>query len=439
MKKKITIIGLILLLIFSPIVIGDWPMYQHDAANTGYSQASFPNSFNQIWFKSYIVDLNINMIAAFNSPVTSNGKIFIIGDQITDNNGLLCALNQNNGSLIWKTEITPFTKYSFQGTNSPAVYNGKIYVTLNSLLTLKSISKLICLDENTGDILWEKSFFGTTGYSSVTIADDKVFVGGHFTFRIPISWLSVFDAVDGELLWRKTLFGYLESTSAVYENKVIVTTGPLSGILSEKIISLFSRKSRVYVFNINDGQEIWKKRVEGCIIQSSPAVANDIIFISTNKKVLNKLDCKIYGLDIEIGDEIWHQDINQKKGGSWPSSISSPSVGYGKVFVTDSDGCLHVYNQENGDLIWEKEILLDNPNSGSDVFASPVIIDEKVIVGANDDHGIENNELFMFNESSGELIWNIKLNGSTSAPFIVSNEMLFVNDGFNKRGIFAFG
>jgi len=45
----------------------------------------------------------------------------------------------------------------------------------------------------------------------------------------------------------------------------------------------------------------------------------------------------------------------------------------------------------------------------------------------------------MFNESSGELIWNIKLNGSTSAPFIVSNEMLFVNDGFNKRGIFAFG
>ena len=52
-----------------------WPMYQHDSANTGYSQASFPNSFNQIWNKSYKEDFNITMASVRTSPVTSNGKL----------------------------------------------------------------------------------------------------------------------------------------------------------------------------------------------------------------------------------------------------------------------------------------------------------------------------------------------------------------------------
>lgn len=472
MNKNILAIGIVILLIVSslaPITVGNifaksnnrtttqeelkqslnpplessWPMYQHDAANTGYSQATFPNSFDQIWFKSYQNDLNINWISQFTSPVTSNGKIFIQGDVSKQQNwsGVICALNQNNGSLIWKKEIPAPVTLSFQSYKSPAIYDGKIFVTLNSFFTLKSISKIVALDENTGEILWEKTFLGTTAYSSVTVAEGKVFVGGHFTFIVPISWLYVFDINNGELLWQKTLIGYLEATPVVLDNKVFVPTGSLSGMLltfpPKYTFPKFSGKSRIYAFNMDTGQKIWMRQVKGHLLQCSPTIANGKLFVPSNIIELNKWNCRLSALDVETGKEIWYHDMNQEKRAAWPSSISTPSVAYGKVFVTDSDGWLRAWNQETGDLIWDREIFPDYPNACSWCFASPVIIDEKVIVGANADTSIYNNELFMYNESNGELIWNIKIDGESSAPFIVSNEMLYVNEGEN--GIYAFG
>ena len=420
-----------------------WPMYQCDAANTGYSNASFPNSFNQIWFKSYQQIFNTSIVSLFASPVTSNGKLFITCDKPEHDDrryGVICALNQNNGSLIWKKEI-PINANAlsgFYGFHSPAVYNGKIFTVLGCFLTIMSKSKIVALDENTGDVLWEKSFFGMSYYSSVTVADDKVFVCGHLTFS-PISWLYAFDTNNGDLLWRKTLFGYLEVTPAVSENKIFVATSRHSGmLLTKNLFPKFSGKSRIYAFNIDNGLKIWMKQVKGDLIQCSPAVSNGKLFVPSNIFVLNKFwYCRISSLDVETGGEIWYRDINQEKGVMWPSSISTPSLAYDKVFVSSSSGWLRAIDQESGDLIWEIEIKPNVLLAGSCVSASPIVIDEKVIVGANADTCIRNNEFFMFNESSGEYIWSIKFDGKSYAPFIVSNGMLFVNDGWN--GIYAFG
>jgi len=425
----------------SPPMDSAWPMYQHDAANTGYSEASFPNSFNQIWFKSYQQDLNTSMVSMFASPITSNGKLFITGDK-PEQNGVICALNQSNGSLIWKKELPLNNKafIGFYGYHSLAFYEGKVFTVLGCFFTAVSRSKIIALDENTGDILWEKSFFGVSFYSSVTVVDDKVFVCGHLTF-FPISWLYVFDADSGDLLWRKTLFGYIETTPVVFDNKVFVAPGRISGLLltGYAIFPLYSGKSKVYAFNIDNGEELWMKKVVGHLVQCSPAAVNGKLFVPSNILILNRRwICRISALDIDTGEEIWHHDMNQEKGAMWPLSISTPSVAYGKVFVTDSDGWLRAWDQDSGDLVLEKEIFPGDPDAISNVFASPIVIDGKVIVGVNTEHGLTINELFMFNESTGDYIWNLKFGGKTvTSPFIVSNEMLFVNDGWN--GIYAFG
>ena len=466
MKKTILIIGIIFLLVginLGPITIGynisksynqiitkedakqslntpldsSWSMYQHDAANTGYSQATFPNSFNQIWFKSYEEDLGITLLSTFASPVSSNGKLFIPGDGDATG-GDMCVLNQNNGSLIWikKISLNPNAEMGFHGYHSPAIYKNKVFTVLGCVFTFKSRSKIVALDENTGDIIWEKSFFGTSCYSSVTVADDKVFVCGHLTF-CPISWLYVFDANNGDLLWKKTLFGYIETTPVVSDNKVFVAPGRISGMaISFGLTQLLSGNSRVYAFDINNGEEIWMKRVKGYLVQCSPTISNGILFVPSNIMILNRWwICRLNALDAETGEIIWYHDMSQKLG-MWPSSISTPSVAYGKVYVIDSDACLRAWDQESGDLIWEKEIYPENPDAFSNVFASPVVIDEKVIVMATDYYLNSNNELFMFNESNGEYIWSLKFDGGSFNPFIVSNEMIFVNDGWN--GIFAF-
>jgi len=422
----------------------EWPMYQHDVAHTGYSQSTFPNSFNQIWFKSYEEDFNITMLSAFTSPVTSNGKLYITGDfpdiEQQKWSSITCALNQSNGSLIWK-KVIPINANAisgFQSSHSPAVYEGKIFIVLGCFFTFMSKSKIVALDENTGDILWEKSFFGTSYYSSVTVADDKVFVCGHMTF-CPTSWLYAFDANNGDLIWQKIIFGYIESTPVVYENKVFVAPGRISGlVLFNNAFPLFSGKSSVYAFDIDNGQEIWMKKVKGHLILSSPAAANGKLFVPSNIMILNSWYCRICALDNETGEELWFsQDWKQKKLGGWPTSISTPSVAYGKVFVIDSDGILRAWDQNSGDLIFVKEITPNDPYSGADNFAPPIIIDGKIMVGANAD-GVPFNEIFILDAGSGEFLFNFKFNGKSFAPFIVSNEMLFVNDGL-FGGIYAFG
>ena len=416
----------------------EWPMYQNDASNTGYSHTSFPDSFNKLWFKSYIKDMNINMISTFASPVASNGKIFIPGDTPDLSHGVLCVLNQSNGSLIWKKEmpINPNAIGGFHSSRSPAVYKGKIFTTLGCFPTFKGKSKIVALDENTGDTLWEKSYFGMSYYSSVTLADDKVFICGHLSF-CPISLLYVFDANNGNLLWRKTFRGYIETTPVVYDNKVIVASGKISGAILFGYYPGFSGKSRVYAFNIDNGERIWMNKVKGHLVQCSPVAANGKLFVPSTIMITHWLGIsRISTLDLDTGEEIWYHNMIQERGGGWPSTISTPSVAYGKVFVTDTNSWLHVWDQESGELIWEKQIISDDPSLGSGVFASPIIIDEKVIVGANTDSNIKYNELFMFNESTGDLMWSIKFDGDSVAPFIVSNEMLFV---INEVGIFAFG
>ena len=442
MKKKITIIGLILLFIFSPIAIGDWPMYQHDVLNTGNSNTSFSNNFTQIWSKSYS-SLNIDMVSMFASPISDNGKLFIMGDTYDTEFGVICALNQYNGSLIWKKEIpiNENARMGYQSFHSPAVYEDKIITALGCLPTIRSKSKIVALNKNTGDIIWEKSFFGVSYYSSVTVDNDKVFVSGHFTF-CPISFLYVFDVNNGDLLWRKILFGYIETTPVVYDNKVIVAPGRVSGMLLFMKYPLFSGNSRVCAFDVDSGEKIWMTKVRGHLVQCSPTASDGKLFVPSNTMTLTNLRgwiCRITALDLDNGEEIWHHELNQEFLTSmWPTSISTPSVGYGKVFVMDSTGWLRVWQQDNGDLIWEKELYPENLNAGSIGFASPVVVDEKVIVVGNNDCGVEYNELFMFNESSGELLCNFKFSGGSGSPFIVSNEMLYVIDGLNGI-IHAFG
>jgi outer membrane protein assembly factor BamB len=416
-------------------------MYQHDAGNTGYSQESFPNNFTQLWYKSYEDDLNIDMISMFASPVSSNGKIFIPGDD-NDNNSVICALDEKNGGLIWKKEIPINNKAitGLHGFRSPVVYEGKIFTIIGCFITSLSRNKIVALDENTGDIIWEKPFFGISWYSSVTVEDGKVFVCGHMTF-VPISWLYVFDADNGDLLWRKTFRGYIETTPVVYEEKVIVAPGRVSGLslTSSMIFPLFSGFSRAHALDIDTGEQIWVKKINGHLVHCSPTASNGILFVPSNIMILKYfLIDRLSALDLDTGEEIWHNDfIIRFRDASWPTSISTPSVGYGKVFMTDSSGWLHVWDQVSGDLVWEKEIYPNNPNASSTVVASPVIVDGKVIVGGNAMGGVGYNQLIMFNESTGDLIRIVGFKYESTSPFIVSNDMLFVNSGWD--GIYAFG
>jgi len=435
----------------------DWPMYQHDASHTGALMASFPDSVNLIWNKPYS-DIIRAVVRHFSSPIVANGKVFIYGG--CGKEAIICAFDENNGSQIWKREIhlSLFNaRFLLSGGNSPAYSNGKLFVSIGRGASLGAYlgipgsnsirrcwSSLLALDENTGDIVWKKTFLGSSAHCSVIVVEGKVIVGGHLTFQLPLSMIYVYDENNGKLLWSRNMLGFLESTPVASDNKVFVVTGSHSGTSSllERFYIRLLKKSRIYAFDINNGKRLWMKPVEGYAMFSSPAAGNGKLFIPSNI-IVNKYrhDRKIYALDQETGEEIWQYDIEQKYSFNWLTSISTPSLAYGKVFVADADGWLYALDEDNGDMVWEREII----KNSSDYFLwanpviSPVVVDGKVIAHAQREGARSQIYTCMFNESNGKLIWSMKVyhHSEATGPFAVANEKLFINDSWDA--IFAYG
>ena len=178
----------------------DWPMYQHDATNTGFSLSSFPDSLNLSYSLNYSEITNDSFDSPFSSPVVANGKIFIAGLGFKTH---IFALDENNGSLIWIKRL-PLT-YNMQTVNTPVVSNSKVFVCYGSLFSFPPLSVLFALDENTGEIIWEKNIvWFSSVYSSITFSNDKIIVGGHLTSILPMSRLYVFNANNGDLIWQNS-------------------------------------------------------------------------------------------------------------------------------------------------------------------------------------------------------------------------------------------
>jgi len=407
-----------------------WPMYQHDAANTGFSPSIFPDSLNLSYNLIYSEIINSTFFSPYSSPIVANGKIFIAGSGSEAN---VFALDENNGSLIWKKDL-PLNDGStvFAFINSPVVSNGKVFVCYGSLFSFLPQSKIFALDENTGEIIWENYFFTSSSYPSITVSNDKVIVGGHFTNIIPISRLYVFDANNGDLIWRKTMLGYFESTPVVSNNTVFTTTSGKSPMTIGFNVPFFSGRARVYAFDLNDGSKIWETRVKGHVILSSPAVSNGKLLVPSTIMGLFMWNRRVTSLDVETGKEIWYHHIKQSVSNSgWPTSISTPSVAYGKIFINDASGFIIALDEETGEMLWESEIIDEVEAPSMCAITPPVIADDKVITASYErDMLFEKSEICMFNVSNGGKIWSIEFDVSEwaiTAPFTIANGKLFVN------------
>ena len=418
----------------------EWPMYQHDAANTGFSESSLPDSLNLSWNRSYSEITNASFMSPYSSPIIANGKIFIAG-RTTEAD--IFALNENNGSLIWKKNLNLNEKSTyFSYPNSPAVLNGKVFICFGSLFSFPPKSKIFALDENTGDIIWESSFYTQSFYTSVTVSDNKVVVGGHFTNIFPISRLHVFDANNGDLIWSKTMLGYYESTPIISDNTVFVATSCKSPMTIRMTAPLFSGRTRIYVFDFNDGSKKWDTRIQGHVIISSPVISDGKLIIPSNIfKELLQMNRRITSLDVQTGEEQWHYQRNENRlNSAWPTSISTPSVAYGKIFINDVKGLIIALDRDTGDLIWEREIIEDISSPSTAGIIPPVIVDGKVISTYVDTFSVPiKNWICMFNMSNGEKIWSVDFDSDILPDSIhqltVANEKLFVH---SQTGLYVY-
>jgi outer membrane protein assembly factor BamB len=236
------------------------------------------------------------------------------------------------------------------------------------------------------DLPWTWSHASGDFYisSPVLTADLVLFGGGD-------GMLYAADAKSGKVRWKTATGERIRATPAVAEGGVFV--GTASG--------------RLYRFDLATGAKQWTYETAGVAmdsgkfgwdrntLQSSPAVANGIVYVGSR-------DGSFYAIDAKIGALRWKSDYGV------PWVITSPALANGKVYLGSSDGhFVASLDAETGKELWRTE-------TGVLVWSSPAVAGDSVIAG--DGAGRIN----AFDRTTGKQLWTFRAGTSDlySSPVV---------------------
>ena len=385
-----------------------WPMFHHDAALTGYSKSTAPNTNVTIW--TFSVDA-----ANDKPPIVTEDKVFVVSHYVPYlNRSNLFALNEKNGTVLWK--------FADQGGNihtSPAVNNEIVYV-------VPEYHGIYALNESNGDILW--NFNGRDieymdiSYSP-TIFNDDVFVSlvARYNLDPGISHPSTYrlDGKTGDVLWKfeggggvpsvtdgKVFFKSFETDSnqGHYRINCVNIEGNNDGTLLD-----YPTTNVIWTF------EDFKQSPYNQ--PTNPVVVND-------KVIFGDEDGFLYILNTENGSLIWKYNI------SYPIYKSTPAIYNNNIFIgtqTDNYGYGYIYclNYESRTFIWKNKFL-------GDIESSVAIADNKLFFGTS--YG----KIYAIDASVGSVVWNYEIGEfGASSPAIAKGKVFITSIDTNL--LYCFG
>lgn len=330
-------------------------------------------------------------IPAYDStPVISEDKVIVV-----TNCGIF-ALFTKNGNLAWKYEvprsyegltIPESLKDSYEDyiISCPVVCDGKVVVGLSPYfypVAEEPIEKentkprreklVICLDETNGNEVW---YVETSKgvISSPCVAHGKVFVTS--------SELICIDLETGDILWNhedlypwdlstplKKQYYFYDSTPSLYHGILI----------GSNCLWRYNRKEsrmvggqKIVAIDQYTGEIFWEWMEEEGILTSSPALYEGKIYYYSYNGILQ---C----ISLFDGEELWKTPISQPQEYEtedklWPS----PSVADDKIYIGSTEGVFHCLDAHTGEMLWKYE-------TGGPIYATPAIVEGKVLISSTD-------------------------------------------------------
>lgn len=369
-----------------PTPDGHWPMFQGNPQRTGAADSSMAPPLTPVWRAG--TGSGIHMAA----PVIAEGKIFQAvkhEDHVEGNR--IEALDAENGSRLWSAETDTAVKrapvyhdghlfamtvtgrilalsadagqpmWTFQLDNpshrwtytAPLAYKGRIYAGVSS--------HFVAMDVRTGETTWQRRDLGhfdwIASYASPAAKDDYLAVA---FFTQPLA-LAVLDAHTGQTIWQ------IEGSKPYY-----MYAGPVIGAGMIYTVS----GSMVRAFDLKTGTLCWETSVSIHRNQVTPALADGRLFITTGAGTL-------YALDASDGHELWqwHTDTDvplfTSYGRDGGTTLSSPVVANGFVYVSGADGHLYAVDADTGTCTWQHDL-------GVPLAAGPAISGDSLWVGGCD-------------------------------------------------------
>ncbi|MCK5636367.1 MAG: PQQ-binding-like beta-propeller repeat protein [Thermoplasmatales archaeon] len=256
----------------------------------------------------------------YSSPIVVDGKVYL--GSIEDNGGVfvgkMTCFNANNGNIIWDVTIGEGEYLYF---SVPAVAYGNIYFITT---VEEAFGNIYCLDADTGTQKWKT--FAVPTLTSPAIADGYVYFSS-VNVAGDRGILVCLDAESGQEKWCYTMgynivSGY--SSPAVGYGKVFIAT----------IIGLMDG-CKLLCINAENGNYIWGTTTSDWMMISSPAVADEKLYIASWLET-----SKLYCFNVNNGNIIWNYPISMQ-------TMSSPAVANKGLYMADTFGFVYCFGDTN--------------------------------------------------------------------------------------------
>lgn len=363
-------------------------------------------------------------LAGRGTPVTADGRVYTIG---YDGDGaeieeLLICLDENTGKMIWEHRFKEFLTdiiYSRFSIGSPV-----IDAETSSVLCMSSSGLLSCFTRD-GELIWQHSLMSEYGRLSFPNGrtGSPVIAGGLAVVHIiSSSWGShgpardrflAFDKDTGVSVWSSTPGGPPKDSSF---------SMPVVSVEKGKQV-LFAGLGGGYLVCINllTGDPIWRFLMATGGVNSSVLLYQDsVIAIHGRENIDNSLIGRMVSIRRGSQPEPGKGPVSLSKSSElWRNRLtaftSSPVLVGDRIYQTVQTGELACVDAETGRVLWHQKLAPDQ------LHASPVWGDGKLYVPMN------NGSLYIIRPSDegAEILQKLQLEGNClGAPAIANGRIL---------------
>ena len=373
--KRIVIVSLAVLCWARAAQAGDWAHWRGPEQNGVSRERDLPERWspdpkaadnNLIWKAP---------IGARTTPIVMNGRVYLInhdGDGINLQERVMC-LDANTGKVLWEHKFnvwfTDIVKVRLGWTcmvGDPETGNVYAHGTQGLLL---------CFDKD-GKILWSHSLTeeygrisGYGGRVTSPIIDENLLIIG----MVNASWgqyatggnrFMAFDKKDGTVVWTSSSVGRPKDT---YYSVPVVAV-----INGERLLISGGADGGVHALRARTGERVWSYIFGSGAVNCSPVVDGNYIYIGhgednpdNNKQ--GRVIC-LDGSKVKDGkpELVWKNDDVKDK-------FASPIILDGRLYVCDETATMFCLEAATGKQIWSYSY-------GRDCKGSPVWADGKIYV-----------------------------------------------------------
>ncbi len=201
------------------------------------------------------------------------------------------------------------------------------------------------------------------------------------------------------------------NVSHLQQKWTALTGAPIysSPAVANDLVYVGSEDGKLYAFDALTDQQKWIA-VIGTALYSSPAVANGLVYVGSK-------DDKLYAFDALTGQQKWTAQTGASIG-------SSPAVANGLVYVGCRDHRLYAFNALTGEQRWAAQ-------TGAPINSSPLVANGLVYVGSRD------HKLYAFNALTGEQRWAALTGNMINSSPIVANGVVYIGSEDDKLYAFS--